>query len=551
MASDYLALKAENVRRYGTDIGRIGPMLLANRYDDRAHFIFELLQNAEDALKRRLREGPRSVQFTLSNTRLRFSHYGQPFTEADVRGICGIGESTKAQDLTAIGKFGIGFKAVYAFTDSPEIHSGGEHFAIDSFVWPRAIPAIDLKLSETVFNFAFREDDSAAQDEIATGLQKLGVRTLLFLREIQEISWSIEGGPSGTYLRETEDLSPTLRRATLIGEDSASLQVHEEHWLIFSREVRRDYGDFAGYVEIAFALEAERIQPISDSVLVVYFPTIVSTNLGFLIQGPYRTTPSRDNVPRNDRWNRHLVQETSDLLIESLYELRKRNLLSVSCLNTLPIDSLKFGDNSMFGQLFQDVRTALSNDELLPNYEEGYSAGHNAKLARTQELRELLNPVQLGSLFGPPEQLYWLSDEITQDRTPLLRQYLMRELNISELVPDLVLPKLTKEFLEAQDDDWILSLYEFLNRQPALQRQRRFSEIPLIRVDDGTQVVAFANGEPQAFLRSTIVTGFPTIRRSVCRTSEARAFLVGLNLTEPDPVDDVVWNLLPNTDEKR
>ena len=28
-------------------------MLLANRYADRTHFIFELLQNAEDALARR------------------------------------------------------------------------------------------------------------------------------------------------------------------------------------------------------------------------------------------------------------------------------------------------------------------------------------------------------------------------------------------------------------------------------------------------------------------------------------------------------------------
>ncbi len=39
--------------RYGTDIGRIGPMLLVDRYDDRTHFIFELLQNVEDALARR------------------------------------------------------------------------------------------------------------------------------------------------------------------------------------------------------------------------------------------------------------------------------------------------------------------------------------------------------------------------------------------------------------------------------------------------------------------------------------------------------------------
>ena len=53
MASDYAQIRDENYKRYGTDIGRIGPMLLADRYDDRTHFIFELLQNAEDALARR------------------------------------------------------------------------------------------------------------------------------------------------------------------------------------------------------------------------------------------------------------------------------------------------------------------------------------------------------------------------------------------------------------------------------------------------------------------------------------------------------------------
>ena len=32
MASDYRAIRKENLRRYGTDIGRIGQELLANRY---------------------------------------------------------------------------------------------------------------------------------------------------------------------------------------------------------------------------------------------------------------------------------------------------------------------------------------------------------------------------------------------------------------------------------------------------------------------------------------------------------------------------------------
>src|ERR1019366_9803400 len=127
MASDYNAIKRANVQRYGTDIGRIGPMLLAHRYHDRTHFIFELLQNAEDALARRgTWAGPRAVNFALSKTALAVSHYGIPFSEPNVRGICGIGESTK--DLTSIGHFGIGFKSVYAFTDPGEglrVHRSG------------------------------------------------------------------------------------------------------------------------------------------------------------------------------------------------------------------------------------------------------------------------------------------------------------------------------------------------------------------------------------------------------------------------------------------
>ena len=96
MPSDYRAIRSNNVLRYGTDIGRIGKMLLADRYTVRTHFIFELLQNAEDALARRARwEGSRSVRFHLTEKALRVSHFGRPFDDPDVRGICGIDESKK------------------------------------------------------------------------------------------------------------------------------------------------------------------------------------------------------------------------------------------------------------------------------------------------------------------------------------------------------------------------------------------------------------------------------------------------------------------------
>ncbi len=295
MALDYFKIKSENELRYGTDIGRIGPMLLANRYDDRTHFIFELLQNAEDAFARRPDwEGSRAVKFSLSGGVLRVSHSGKAFDDRDVRGICGIAESTK--DLTEIGRFGIGFKSVYAFTDRPEVHSGNEDFAIESFVWPTAITALGYQADETVFVLPLRKSDEGARTEIAEGLRRLGSRTLLFLRHIDEIDWSVDGGPSGLYVRgKPEEIDEDVYRIILLGEEQGKPEV-EETWLLFSRVAKTLDGVIAGRVEIAFSIAHEKksdrwlIGAVSDSPLVVFFPTMLPTHLGFLVQGPYRTT---------------------------------------------------------------------------------------------------------------------------------------------------------------------------------------------------------------------------------------------------------------------
>jgi Domain of unknown function (DUF3883) len=550
MPSNYDAIKKENLRRHGTDIGEVGPMLLANRYDDRTHFIFELLQNAEDALKRRINEPEsRSVSFKLSPEALQVSHFGEPFTEKDVRGICGIGKSTKQE--TDIGRFGIGFKSVYAFTDAPEIRSGNEHFAIDSFVWPRALATIPGSAAETTFVFPFRSDDIAAVEDIRIGLQRLGARTLLFLREINEIEWSVVGGPAGLYLRGgAERVSKNGRKVLLIGEGEG--KKFTEEWLIFSREVRTATGVSRGYVEIAFAIQKEdkdrlgSLKPISDSVLVVFFPTNVETHLGFVIQGPYRTTPSRDSVPPKDEWNQHLVRETAELLISALHSLRELGLLNADALGTLPLDPATFGEESRLRALFERVRESLASEPLLPKHAGAHLAGKQAKLASNQELRALLDPSQLTSLFGGTKQLAWLSGDITQDRTPALRRYLMREHEIDEITPAAVMRALSNDFLEAQSDFWIIRLYEFLSGQPALLRSPQLSDKPIIRLENGSHVPAFRNRQPQAFLPTSSESKFPTVKRSICLHRNARKFLEDLALTEPDPVDDVIRNILPN-----
>ncbi len=545
MPCDYKAIRRENELRYGTDIGRIGPMLLADRYDDRTHFIYELLQNAEDALARRDGwHGSRAVSFDLDRQRLKVSHYGVPFDERDVAGICGIGESTK--DLTAIGRFGIGFKSVYAFTDRPEVHSGDEDFVVESYVWPVATASVNREAEETVILIPLKPDDSEAMAEIEDGLSRLGASSLLFLREIEEVSWRVNGNKKGHYLRHEAEEAPNVRTVTVVGVEDGKPDVDEE-WLVCSREVHRGHEQSVGHVEVAWSVAQDdegnpAIRPVDRARLVVYFPTAVETGLGIMIQGPYRTTPSRDNVPQRDEWNRTCIRETGTLLVESLRWLREHRLLDAIALTCLPLDPGRF-EGSMFGDLFDVTKDAFSREDLLPALGGGHVCGDGARLASTQELRGLLDPTQLASLEGERGQLRWVDGQISPDRTPTLRQYLIRVLGMRELTPVALLTRLNRGFLESQSDSWIQRLYEFFGSQPALRP--RLGSLPIVRLANGSHVEPSVNGELQAFLPSPVETDFPTVREGVCRSKAAREFLKSMNLTQPDPVDNVIRNILP------
>jgi Histidine kinase-, DNA gyrase B-, and HSP90-like ATPase len=126
-------------RENGFDVGL--KRLLTDLYPDNAHFIYELLQNAEDA-------DAQTVRFILQEDRIEFEHDGKKlFKIENVDAITSIGFSTKRDDATSIGKFGVGFKAVFAYTETPQIESGDVHFRIRDMVVPE--PDIFSRRSQT------------------------------------------------------------------------------------------------------------------------------------------------------------------------------------------------------------------------------------------------------------------------------------------------------------------------------------------------------------------------------------------------------------------
>jgi hypothetical protein len=557
--ADYQKIRADNIARYGWDTAVLD--LLGHLYSERTHFIFELIQNAEDA-------GATDLIFEVFEDRLEVRHDGRPFDEADVRGVCGVGMTSKSGDLTKIGTFGIGFKSVYAYTNSPHIYSGDESFRIENYVRPVAadpsaesapdqVRADDLG---TLFVFPFdlaSVPAATASAEIAAALTAIDAETLLFLRSIVRLRVRGIGVEDAALTRSAASLSASSRHVTL----TADAGHRGEEYLVWQRSLAA-VGEPDLQVEVAF-----RTAPAADggrqvvrrdgSPLVVYFPTEKETHLGFLVHGPYRTTPARDNVPEHDPSNQALVRETAVLVAELLSELRDRGLLTAEVLAALPIDASLFQPGTMLRPLFESVRAAVTAEPLIPTGDGGYGLASDLKLAHGTGLRELFGPDQLGAAYDETRPLGFVAGSVTSDGTPLLWRYLTDEIGIEEVTPSSIVSRLTGEFLEAQSDEWIADLYAFLYGHPALwrepgPRESAAAELgvartrPVIRLEDGSHIRPFYDdGHAAVYLPGAVPTPFPAVRRSIASVAAARQFLDALGLTEPDIVDEVLAGILP------
>lgn len=152
--------------------GDINLDIFEDFYPDKAHFIFELLQNAEDA-------EATEATFALTPKQCTFEHNGKrKFTENDVRSITGIHNSTKNKSTDQIGKFGIGFKSVFVYTLTPSVYSDQFAFQILRLVLPEQLD-IDANIGDlTRFVLPFNNPKKQAQtayQEIKAGLEGLSL----------------------------------------------------------------------------------------------------------------------------------------------------------------------------------------------------------------------------------------------------------------------------------------------------------------------------------------------------------------------------------------
>ncbi|PEQ91710.1 hypothetical protein CN481_15590 [Bacillus sp. AFS006103] len=164
-------------------------------YEDRKHFLLELIQNADDAV---YKEGNPSISFTIYNDSLEISYNEEGFTTNDVIGITDTGASTKKADKLSsnsfIGEKGIGFKSVFALAKEVHIESGPWHFKLlkENYIVPELThPTVQRFTEGTKLRIYFSDPKSVTI--VANELEKLVTRQLesfLFLQKLKTFHYS-------------------------------------------------------------------------------------------------------------------------------------------------------------------------------------------------------------------------------------------------------------------------------------------------------------------------------------------------------------------------
>lgn len=343
----------------------------------RGRYLFELLQNANDALidagvTDASSELDARVRFELTDRSLLVANCGQPFAAANVEALCRLHETTKSPSKQ-IGHKGIGFKSVLEIASTPEVYSDIYAFAYDGVKFRRDVQSImgagpqvesplpvlqcpypcylnQLNPEErgrierllddrfvTVIRLPW-EDEYTAGEVAARIRADIETTLLLFMTAIQRIEIAF---PDGSEICLRRELLVTqhrdLKRAILYrGEGDRDKE--DSSWLVLQPDARsiQDKGLLTELGEawkevraLRFAL-AFPVDRLSGRPLLathslpfyVYFPTQEYSGLRFIVHADFYVGDDRKTLP-GVRFNEWLINEICGYLTGEGMDLLK------------------------------------------------------------------------------------------------------------------------------------------------------------------------------------------------------------------------------------
>lgn len=406
--------------------------LLAGHYSDSNHFVYEVLQNAED-------EKASKVIIQYYEDKLVFYHNGEPFDEEDVRGVSSMLMGTKdREDAQTIGRFGMGFKSVFKYTHQPEIYSDEEAFCIRNYLLPVEIKEgwdylsekdkvacrlgdgrisypfrKEEHLTKIIIPFTKRKDDGSIEaisgQDVVKKLEDLDGEILLFLSYIKELYW-IDTTRNKYALIALEQSREDIDLVTCRMEGSSFGNKEEiTRYLRFLKVFNHPDMRNAN-VGIAYKVNnrANNINETKDNRISVYFPTKDETSLPFLVHGSFETAVSREKLMEPSDFNNDLYDELGNLICESLEKLADRQLITQTFIRRILIPA--FNEERIAG-LKEKITDQFKTKCLLPDIHNEYLMATDLSLAIPFGISDFFESTLFSSSFNSVLSFVALSDE--------------------------------------------------------------------------------------------------------------------------------------------
>lgn len=452
-------------------------------------FILELIQNAEDAGMGIDSSGVFEIR--INKKRVKITHNGGPFSENNVKALCGIRSSKKPEKGT-LGYLGIGFKSVFKVTDCPEIYSNGFQFKFDrnhkewgnpsNTPW-HVIPIWIDTTSEavdpdkTTFIIPFREE--AYYPSLLQEVKKLRTELYLFLRWLKQIKiidevfrqeWTLEN------VGESEEDITTLKQN---GQQQRFKFFHRTievpDWVKQDR-LTQEYRANVTKREIAVAFALDKEGNLSPSEAGAMYDGVYSflplgeakSGAKFPIQADFLAQPGRDAINQEAKWNHWLVEEVANLCKEAIEYFKRHEKWKYQFLPAFEFTKHKGLESyeKLFGpKLIAPIETFLEDDACIPTIDGGWAKPKQVvRLTESPKASEdlvtmgILRKDEIASVLGGQAGLKLVYTDVKERYSEPIRKVYRKSLLNNNIF--------LEEKRQKSDVNWFRNLYIWLAKHP-------------------------------------------------------------------------------------
>lgn len=548
---------------------------VTDKYKEKAHFVYELLQNADDAQAT-------DAVFTLESNRLVFRHNGKIHfsvvsindteRKGHINAITGVGYSTKKETGgNAIGKFGVGFKAVFQYTKVPYIYDDKFWFKIDHFIIPSMLEEDfpNRKEGETVFVFPFTYPSSSYK-VIGKRLRQLD-NPILFLHHLQKVTIEIPGEDVISYTKNVlyKQQHGTIKHELLSVRNNGRIQkIHmftENVSVKGENETELQYPISVGY----FLKENGDLDEEAKGKVFCFFPTAEDFRLHCIVHAPFLLVDSRQQL-KDDDLNAKFKSLLAELAAGALPILRdygKKNnhlLITENIFNLIPKIEW-YEDDTVFRD---EYINAISNNKLLLGRGNRYISHDSALTCRPISMMSVIDDKQLQMLHkdeDSDEDIPWtfLREDTQKICSQRYVQRVLEELEIEEYNGKDLAREITPEFMAKNGFKWAKKLYNHLRHEQVKLWKRPantkldindtpFCISPIILTSKGTWEKPYnTNGSLNVYLPLVSeVDKYLFAAPDYFKEKETKLFLSELGLKEPDSWDYIQSVILKKYEDK-